>query len=209
MKTVGVHPRLAGECVPWTKLEQLMLRSECAAIGECGLDETAVNREDPDAGMEEQEALLKKHLDVAKRSRKPLVFHVRGRTDETTQKLFGKLLSILQASGLDKKHKIYLHCFTGTLKEMRAWRTAFPRVLLGITWHSTQTAAFAEVGRVTPLEHLALETDAPHLSPVRGRDNRPEWIVHQAQRLASRRNIPVEVVLRRCSLQSIRFYCDN
>ena len=90
VKTVGVYPRLAGECVPWTKLEQLMLRSECAAIGECGLDETAVNREDPDAGMEEQEALLKKHLDVAKRSRKPLVFHVRGRTDETTQKLFGK-----------------------------------------------------------------------------------------------------------------------
>ena len=62
---------------------------------------------------------------------------------------------------------------------------------------------------MTPLEHLALETDAPHLSPVRGRDNRPEWIVHQAQRFASLRNIPVGVVLRRCSLQSIRFYCDN
>ena len=44
--------------------------SKVEAIGECGLDETAMNKEDPEAGVEEQEALLKKHLDITKRTLK-------------------------------------------------------------------------------------------------------------------------------------------
>ena len=199
IRTVGVHPRLAGEDVAWDRVVALIRSEGCAAIGECGLDETAT-------GMTAQEHLLKKQALLAKETGKPLILHVRGKTKSTTHQLFQRVLNMLQEIGLDRKHRVHLHCFMGSVEDLQEWRSAFSHLLVSISWKSTEAENFGEIGRLVPFGSLAMETDSPHLSPVPRRTNRPQWVVYQAERVAKARNLPVAVILRRSGLNTWRFY---
>ena len=204
VKTVGVHPRLATKAIPWERLEVLMTRKSCVAIGELGLDERAM----PEvvSGDTAQHALVRRQLEIAKKAGKPVVMHVRGETAESTRELFGQMLELCQEVGLERQHRMYLHCFTGDADVILKWRSAFPRVMFGIAWRSTQMGNFSDVGRLIPFESFALESDAPYLSPVVKEPNRPQWIVFQAEKLATARNVPVEAIIRRSNMNTRKFY---
>ena len=209
LQTVGVHPRLAADPTAWSQVKHLIEKPECVGIGECGLDATALPSKDPGGAMEQQEELVRKHVELALKTGKPLVLHIRGEGQKSNQALYHRMLALLQEAGLGKRHRVYVHCFTGSLKDVWSWRSVFPRVLFGISWASTRTENFESVGRLTPLDHLALESDAPHLSPRKGEVNRPQWIWHQAKQLARLRNLPTEVIIRRSNLNCVAFYVGN
>ena len=75
-----------------------------------------------------------------------------------------------------------------------AWSNGFPNLLIGMSWLTTKGAEFEMLGRVIPFNHIALETDSPHLCLVARRDNIPQLIHHQAQVLATLRNLPLAVI---------------
>ena len=147
-----------------------------SVLGNVGLDTTALPTKDPDNTMIQQEELVQKHTELAIATLKPLVLHIWSKGQKSNQALYLRMLTLLQEAGLGKRHRVYVHCFTGSLEDVLSWRSAFPRVLFGISWASTRTVDFESVGRLMPLDHLALESDAPHLSPQKGEVNRPQWI---------------------------------
>ena len=204
LKTVGVHPRLADGTIDWQLFERKVRSTECVAVGECGLDATAAKARGK-SRWEPQEHVLTRQIMLAKEVCKPLVLHVRGTSSESTEVLLDRVLGLCSAV-LDREHKVYVHCFTGSIKSLFKWRSAFPGAMFGITWRSTEVEGFEDIGRRAPMDLLALESDAPYLSPMEGRVNRPQWIVKQAQRIADLRNLPVEVVLRRCNMNTARFF---
>ena len=167
LQTVGVHPRLATDPTAWSQVKHLIEKPECVSIGECGLDAIALSTKDPKNTMMQQEELVQKHAELAIATGKPLVLHIRGKGQKSNQALYRRMFTLLQEAGLGKQHRVYVHCFTGSLGDALSWRSAFPRVFFGISWASTRTTDFESVGRLIPLDHLALESDAPHLSPGR------------------------------------------
>ena len=201
-QSIGVHPRVAAGEVPWESLEGLIQQPECKAVGECGLDATALGS----AQMEVQREVLARQMRLAKKVGKPLILHVRGSEEMPTEKLFEEVLALMIREDMDRQQKVYLHTFTGSHSTMMRWRTKFPRLMLGISWKSCTSGGFAMLGRRTACEMLALETDAPYLSPRAGRHNRPQWMVRQAQELAKLRRLPVRVMLKRCGLNVTRFF---
>ncbi|NIA04824.1 MAG: hydrolase TatD, partial [Proteobacteria bacterium] len=66
-----------------------------------------------------------------------------------------------------------------------------------VTFKNAET--LQQVAADIPLERMLLETDGPFLAPVpwRGKRNKPEYILHTAQKIADLRNISLaEVALR-------------
>ena len=187
-------------------MKHLIEKPECVAFGECGFDATALSTKDPKNTMMQQEELVQKHAELAVATGKPLVLHIWGKGQKSNQALYRQMLTLLQEAGLGKQHRVYVHRFTGSLEDVLSWRSAFPWVLFGISWASARTTDFELVGRLIPLDHLGLESDVPHLSPRKGEVNRPQWIWHQAVKLARLRNLPTEVIIRRCNLNSAAFY---
>ena len=69
LNTIGVHPGLATQEVPWEELDVPIRTIECVGLGECGLDETA-------GDMTAQETLFVRQLRLALMTGKVLVLHI-------------------------------------------------------------------------------------------------------------------------------------
>ena len=179
-RTYGVHPRLAGQQLPWFTLLRLFGAEECCGIGECGLDETAPN-------MEAQEELFKTQVRAALRKRKPLVLHLRSTSSSTA--LLHQRARTLMAAVLNKSHRVYLHCFVGTWDMYMKWNQAFPQLLLGFSRLTMEMMEFQKQARSLPLHQLMLESDSPHLG------HSPRQLIDQAIAVAECRNLPMAAVL--------------
>ena len=107
--------------VNWRRMEKLAA-SECVAVGECGLDETA-------GDMELQEKVFKGQILLTHQLKKPLVLHLRGKTPRTTSVLYGRALA-LTTSVLYKRYKVYLHSFSAGQAEFQLWHRSFPELLV-------------------------------------------------------------------------------
>jgi TatD DNase family protein len=197
--TFGVHPKSAtSNKLDREHLEVKMASPACVAVGECGLDETKPR-------MAAQIEVFQWQLRVAHRLQKPVVLHIRARDTKSNCTLQEKVRLILKAH-LNKKHKLYLHSFTGGFEQFTSWQREFPHLLVGFSWLTTQHADFVRLGRCIPLQNVAMETDAPHLSPVPGKPNTPRLMHHQASALAVLKNLPVEVVLEACHRNAVEFF---
>ena len=185
VQTFGAHPRLACTQVPWERLQMKMAQPWCHGIGECGLDATATD-------MVAQKSLFQLHLLEARKTGKVLILHLR-EDPKSPQGVFMEALKMSSAV-LVKTHPVYLHIFDAGWNTYVAWSNGFPNLLIGMSWLTTKGAEFEMLGRVIPFNHIALETDSPHLCPVARRDNIPQLIHHQAQVLATLRNLPLAVI---------------
>ncbi|MEO3742587.1 TatD family hydrolase [Plantactinospora sp. B5E13] len=163
LATVALHPneapRLADLDEALRQIEALAGQERVRGVGETGMDFFRTG----DEGRAAQEASFRAHIAIAKRYGKPLVIHDRD--------AHADVLRILDDEGAPET--VVLHCFSGDAE------FAAECVRRGYVLSFAGTVSFGNAGnlrgaaRVTPLDQILVETDAPYLTPMphRGRPN--------------------------------------
>ncbi|XP_070548077.1 3'-5' ssDNA/RNA exonuclease TatD-like [Ptychodera flava] len=154
--TAGVHPHDAKHWKDDTaeELEKLAQDPACVAIGETGLDFDR-NFSPPDV----QEQVFEKQIQLACRLKKPLFLHER--------KAFDSLNKILDKYR-DSLPRVVIHCFTGTVTEVRTYLDS--GFYIGLTGflckdQSSDGVITCLKEKIIPLDKLMIETDSPFLFP--------------------------------------------
>lgn len=182
---VGIHPNDAAAADASTRaaIEELAAHPLVVAIGETGFDRYW-DSQTPAAQM----AAFEWQADLARRSGKALILHVRDKQGSALA--HSEAAAALRASG---HRRGVLHCFSGNLELLEAglqlgWHVSFAG---NLTYKSA--ADLREVATRVPLDRLLVETDAPFLAPVpkRGKRNEPAWVRYTAAALAEVRGIPL------------------
>jgi TatD DNase family protein len=192
---VGRHPNYAEgfDGGAASGIERLAAHERVRAIGETGLD---YYREG--APREAQRAAFEAQIEIARRTRLPLVIHMRDSVEDTFEVLRSA------AGGVT----VVLHCFSAAPDDVaeaagKGWYCSFAGNLTYPRAEELRAAA-----RLVPDELLLVETDAPYLSPqpVRGKPNQPANVVATAERLAEVRGIPYEELERTVEANAARIF---
>ncbi len=183
---VGVHPNDASRAsdeATRTGVEELAAHPLVVAIGETGFD-----RYWDDETPEAQAAAFEWQADLARRTDKALILHVRDKQGQTEAHRSARdaILSAGHRRGV-------LHCFSGDEGLLEAglslgWMVSFAG---NLTYRSAEN--LRELAKVIPADRLLVETDAPYLAPMpnRGKRNVPAWVRHTAEVLADVRGVPL------------------
>ena len=187
--TVGVHPHDAAKSTAETlpRLEELLKHPKVLALGEIGLDYHYDN-----SPRDTQRQLFAAQLELASRASKPIVIHTREAWEDT----FALLDTFWNRAcgGI-------MHCFSGgPLEAERCLDMGFHISFSGIVTYP-KAVEVQQAARITPLEKLLVETDAPYLAPTphRGKRNEPELVVETVRRLAELRGESVDLVAQTTS----------
>ncbi|MFB3777535.1 MAG: TatD family hydrolase [Bryobacteraceae bacterium] len=188
--TVGVHPHEARKAGPqtWRRLAELLAHPKVLALGEIGLDYHYDN-----SPRDQQRAAFIEQLGIAATARKPVVIHTR-EAWEDTWRLLDEHWAPRGLGGI-------MHCFSGGPDEARrALDMGFYLAFGGVVTYPKANDA-REAARITPLDRLLIETDAPYLAPVpfRGKRNEPAYIAETLLQLAELRGEPPEVLAKATS----------
>lgn len=179
--TVGLHPHDAKARTDalMRRLEALAALPRVVGVGEAGLDYHYDH-----SPREQQQAVFREQIAIAKRVSKALVIHTREAWDDTFR--------ILSEEG--PPSRLVFHCWSGGPAEV-------PRALdLGavLSFSGTVTfknaSALREAAALTPLDRIVVETDAPFLTPVphRGKRNEPAYVVNTLSFLAELWGVPLD-----------------
>lgn len=144
------------------------------AIGECGLDQYWITDQ-----AEEQERVLRRLCEVAKKHDKAVILHSR--------KAELRTFEILQELGVTKAD---FHCFCGKLKLAR--RIADAGYYLSIPPVVERAENFQHMARSLPLDRLLTETDCPFMGPDREARNEPANVTRGIAAMATARGITAE-----------------
>jgi TatD DNase family protein len=180
--SIGIHPHgaAAAEDKDFRDLEAMTEDDKVVAIGETGLDFYRDR-----APREMQRDCFRRHIRLARETGLPLVVHSRDADEET--------LAILKAEAGEMV--VILHCFalTDHVAECGA-RGYYMSVAGNVTFKNA--AKLRDSIATIPAELLLTETDAPYLAPVpfRGRPNRPAYISHIIEAIASLRGTTADVL---------------
>nr|MDT0658136.1 TatD family hydrolase [Micromonospora sp. DSM 115978] len=161
--TVALHPneapRLSDLDEALRGIEALAGLDRVRGIGETGMDFFRTGED----GRAAQEFSFRAHVAIAKRYGRPLVIHDRN--------AHAAVLRVLDEEGAPDT--VVLHCFSGD-EEFAA-----QCVRRGYVLSFAGTVTFGNAGalraaaRITPIDQMLVETDAPYLTPMpyRGRPN--------------------------------------
>jgi TatD DNase family protein len=178
---VGIHPEHAAafDDAALNAIRALASERKVVGIGEIGLDFYWQNN----PPREKQVSALIAQLDLAAELGKPVVIHDRDAHAE--------LMEILARR---RAPRGILHCFSGDLAmAQRAIDLGFYISFAGnVTFKNARQ--LQEIARALPLERIVVETDAPYLSPLRGRRNEPANVARVAAKIAELKNIAAAVV---------------
>jgi TatD DNase family protein len=169
--------------------------SHCVAIGECGLD---LYR---DGDLEQQEAVLTCHLQVARELEQPVILHCRRAHNE--------LLRLLKSHPVPRGGVV--HAFSGSAELARQyWSLGF---YLGVGGTITYERANKTRNAISalPLEALVLETDAPDmpLCGHQGQRNSPDRIPQVGAALAQLRAEPLERIATQTTRNALQLFRLN
>jgi len=194
--SVGIHPQHATllDDAAYEVLRELARHPKVVAIGESGLDyyyETAAR--------DVQQAALRRFIDLARETGKPLILHIRDAYDDC--------LAILESHGRGEITAL-VHCFTGTLDECRR------AVALGCYVSIPGIVTYKKANEIpdaaawVPADRLLIETDAPWLAPMphRGKKNEPAFVVFTAEKVAALRGLTVAELADLTTRNALRFY---
>ena len=190
---VGVHPEYAAQFTPQQAVvfEQLIRKTQIAAVGEIGLDYTCLD----EADKESQQKLFVQMISYADQAQQPLVLHVRRQAEDYG--VYADCFSVLKNNWKQSVSRPYggvLHCFCARYEEAK--QALDSGLLLGINGCFTykKNEYIREAVKKVGVEHLILETDCPYLSPQgkRGTRNDPSNIPVIAQFVADYLNVPLE-----------------
>lgn len=165
---VGFQPEELESWTPGTleELAALLNRPKVVAVGEIGLDYHYGS-----SNRDQQLAVFRAQLDLARRFRKPVIIHSREASQDTLTLLQEAGAAIPEPGGFSG----VMHCFSGS------WETAQQYLRLGLAISFAGPVTFPKalnlqrVAQLIPVEHLLVETDSPYLTPApfRGQRNEP------------------------------------
>ena len=183
---VALHPTRADALTDAARaeLERLAANPRVVAIGETGIDLYWPGRLDGCASPANQREAFAWHIDLAKRTGKPLMIHNRDADAE--------VLDVLRAEGAPET--VIFHCFSSGPEMARECVRAGWILSLSGTVSFTNAHALREAAAAIPAGQLMVETDAPFLTPhpFRGAPNEPYCLPYTVRALAQLRNIPAE-----------------
>ena len=184
---VGIQPNSTAAALPgdWEMILELQRSTKVVGIGETGLD-----RYWDTSPIEIQQDFFRKHIELARTTKKPILIHCRD--------AWADLLPILrqESDGLPG----LIHAFSGEPEH------ALECVTLGLsisfagslTYTNKKFTPLWEAAKVVPEERLLIETDSPYMvpHPFRGRlqRNEPSLAAAVAVRLAELRGVSVEQI---------------
>ncbi|MBI4448383.1 TatD family hydrolase [Candidatus Woesearchaeota archaeon] len=172
---LGLHPFLIKD-LSLEEIEkeiEFIKKNSPIAIGEVGLDFSQ--------GIDEkkQKAVFEKFLGLAEKLKVPTIIHSR--------KAEKDVFEILQTT---KLKKVIMHCFTGKLNLAKKLEDAgFSFSIPPIINHATQFQRLVEEIRLTS---VLSESDAPVLSPEKGKRNEPKSVKIVVEKIAEIKKITFE-----------------
>jgi TatD DNase family protein len=180
---VGIQPNHAAELpADWlAQVAALAAHPKVVGIGEIGFD-YYWNKATP----EQQEAVFRAQLNLARELHLPVVIHTREAQADT--------LRVLQHVAHGQPG--IMHSFSGD------WAFAEACLAVGFMLSFSGPISFPkaldlhEVVRRVPANRILSETDSPYLAPqpVRGKRNEPAYVRHVVERLAQLRGVAVEEI---------------
>jgi TatD DNase family protein len=192
--TVGIHPHAADKFDKKEEaaLKELAKKDKVVAIGEIGLDYYKNYSK-----AENQRLMFISLLQLAKDLDLSLVIHSRGAADDT-------LRALKEAMPI----KAVVHCFSGDeifLKDCLAL-SFFISFTCNITYRKADN--LRNLVKITPLERILLETDAPFLPPegLRGRRNEPLYVKNLASEIARIKEINLNEVAQVTTANAKNFF---
>jgi TatD DNase family protein len=197
---VALHPTRANTltepaCV---EIERLARQPRVVAIGETGMDLYWPGKLDGCAEPRVQREAFAWHIDLAKRTGKPLMIHNRDADAE--------VLDVLRAEGAPDS--VIFHCFSSGPDMARACLEAGWVLSLSGTVSFKNAHDVREAAPLIPPGQLLVETDAPFLTPhpFRGAPNEPYCLPYTVRALAELLNRPAEDLAAESAATARRIY---
>lgn len=198
--TMGFHPHDSIDIKDedLVALEKAAHHPKCRAIGEIGLDYHYDH-----SPREVQQKWFEAQLEIALRTKQPVVVHSREGEDDLLRALTAYAARVEKGAipGV-------IHCFTGTRDFGRAcldlgFFISFSGIL---TFKNAED--LRESAREFPLERLLVETDSPYLAPIphRGKKCEPSMVRLTATKLAEVKSISLEEVAKVTTANARRFF---
>jgi TatD DNase family protein len=183
---VALHPTRADALTEEARaeIERLAAHPRVVAIGETGMDLYWPGKLDGCADPAVQREAFAWHIDLAKRTGKPLMIHNR---EADTQ-----VLEVLRAEGAPDT--VIFHCFSSGEALARACVDAGWLVSLSGTISFRNARELREAVPLVPPSQLLVETDAPFLTPhpYRGAPNEPYCLPYTVRALSELIERPAE-----------------
>ncbi|BBY19778.1 hypothetical protein MLIT_53700 [Mycolicibacterium litorale] len=197
---VALHPTRADALTDDARaeLERLAAHPRVVAVGETGMDLYWPGKLDGCAEPDAQREAFAWHIDLAKRTGKPLMIHNRDAD--------AAVLDVLAAEGAPDT--VIFHCFSSDAQMARTCIEAGWLLSLAGTVSFKNAHALREAARLIPGELLLVETDAPFLTPhpYRGAPNEPYCLPYTVRALAEVRGRPAEELAQQTADNAIRAY---
>ena len=197
---VALHPTRANalDGAAMTVLEGLAALPRVVAVGETGMDLYWPGRLDGCAEPAQQRETFAWHIDLAKRTGKPLMIHNRDADAD--------VLDVLRAEGAPAT--VILHCFSSGPDMARACVDAGWYLSLSGTVSFRNATQLREAAALIPADQLLVETDAPFLTPhpYRGAPNEPYCLPYTVRALADLLERPAGELARVTSANARRVY---
>lgn len=178
---VGISPsEISNTHVKWDEvIEEYASKDRVIAIGETGLDRKFGNKD-------QQIEFFIRHLEIAEKLRYPLIIHNRDAGKE--------VLDVL--SEIKPTIPIILHCFSENFEYASRIISILPQAYISFTGSVTYRTArqLREVATKIPDENIIVESESPFMIPsdLKGKRNKPIYIIHTIRQLAQLRNIEEE-----------------
>ena len=173
----GIHPHHAGQFAGDLPRAVETIEAAIAASGACAIGEIGLDYHYDFSPRDVQQEVFRSQIRLARARDLPIIIHTREATDDTFR--------ILEDEG-ERAIRGVFHCFTGDeAMARRALDIGFYLSYAGIlTFPKAEELRGA--ARVTPLDRLLSETDAPYLAPVphRGTRNEPAFVARVVAVLA-------------------------
>jgi TatD DNase family protein len=197
---VALHPTRADALTDEAKavIERLACHPRVVAIGETGLDAYWPGKLESCAALDTQKDAFAWHIDLAKRTGKPLMIHNRDAD--------AGVLDVLVAEG--PPETVIFHCFSSGPDMARTCVSAGWLLSLSGTVSFKNASELRESASLIPAEQLLVETDAPFLTPhpYRGAPNEPYCLPYTVRALADIVGRPAEEVASETTTTALHAY---
>lgn len=195
--TVGLHPHEADRFDKETQdaLCVLARKDKVVGIGEIGLDYFKNYSK-----AENQRLLFISLLKLSKDLDLPVVIHNR-QADADTLKILKEMMPL----------EAVVHCFSGDENFLKACLDSGFFISFTCNISYKKAAHLRNLVKITPLDRLLLETDAPFLPPegFRGKRNEPVYVKYLAEEIARIKEISIDEVAQTTTENAKRFFRLN